>query len=61
MELVRSLLPGPALYDDGEAIVWGDPDAPIALAGHRRHGAGAGEHPGPDRRRRRCMVSARAT
>ena len=34
MELVRSLLPGPALYDDGEAIVWGDPAAPIALAGH---------------------------
>src|SRR5439155_26725502 len=27
MELVRSLLPGPALYDDGEAIVWGDPAA----------------------------------
>src|SRR5207248_2506630 len=34
MELVRSLLPGPALYDDGEAIVWGDPGAPVALAGH---------------------------
>jgi succinyl-diaminopimelate desuccinylase len=34
MELVRSLLPAPALYDDGEAIVWGDPAAPIALAGH---------------------------
>jgi succinyl-diaminopimelate desuccinylase len=34
MELVRSLLPGGALYDDGEAIVWGDPAAPVALAGH---------------------------
>jgi succinyl-diaminopimelate desuccinylase len=34
MELVRSLLPGPALYDDGEAIVWGDRSAPIVLAGH---------------------------
>jgi succinyl-diaminopimelate desuccinylase len=34
MELVRSLLPGSSLYDDGEAIVWGDPGAPITLAGH---------------------------
>jgi succinyl-diaminopimelate desuccinylase len=34
MELVRSLLPGESLYDDGEAIVWGDPTAPVALAGH---------------------------
>jgi len=34
MELVRSLLPGAPLYDDGEAIVWGDPSAPVALAGH---------------------------
>ena len=34
MELVRSLLPGEPLYDDGEAIVWGDAAAPIALAGH---------------------------
>src|SRR4051794_16508838 len=34
MELVRSLLPGAPLYDDGEAIVWGDPTATIALAGH---------------------------
>jgi len=34
MELVRSLLPGEALYDDGEAIVWGDPRAPLVLAGH---------------------------
>ncbi|HEY2311401.1 MAG TPA: hypothetical protein VGH46_09850, partial [Gaiellaceae bacterium] len=34
MELVRSLLPGKPLYDDGEAIVWGDPGAPVALAGH---------------------------
>jgi succinyl-diaminopimelate desuccinylase len=34
MELVRSLLPGEPLYDDGEAIVWGDGTAPVALAGH---------------------------
>jgi succinyl-diaminopimelate desuccinylase len=34
MELVRSVLPGAALYDDGEAIVWGDATAPVALAGH---------------------------
>ena len=34
MELVRSLLPGEPLYDDGEVIVWGDAAAPVALAGH---------------------------
>jgi succinyl-diaminopimelate desuccinylase len=34
MELVRSLLPGDRLYDDGEAIVWGDGTAPVVLAGH---------------------------
>jgi succinyl-diaminopimelate desuccinylase len=34
MELVRSLLPGEPLYDDGEAIVWGDAATPVALAGH---------------------------
>jgi succinyl-diaminopimelate desuccinylase len=34
MELVRSFLPGEPLYDDGEAIVWGDAAAPVALAGH---------------------------
>ena len=34
MELVRSLLPGEPLYDDGEAIVWGDAAMPVALAGH---------------------------
>jgi succinyl-diaminopimelate desuccinylase len=34
MELVRSLLPGAPLYDDGEAIVCGDAAAPVALAGH---------------------------
>jgi succinyl-diaminopimelate desuccinylase len=34
MELVRNLLPGEPLYDDGEAIVWGDAAAPVALAGH---------------------------
>jgi succinyl-diaminopimelate desuccinylase len=34
MELVRALLPGELLYDDGEAIVWGTPTAPVVLAGH---------------------------
>jgi succinyl-diaminopimelate desuccinylase len=34
MELVRRLLPGEPLYDDGEAIVWGSGDAPVVLAGH---------------------------
>ncbi|MFZ0343489.1 MAG: M20/M25/M40 family metallo-hydrolase, partial [Gaiellaceae bacterium] len=34
LELVRSLLPGEPLYDDDEAIVWGDAAAPVALAGH---------------------------
>jgi succinyl-diaminopimelate desuccinylase len=34
MELVRGLLPGEPLYDDGEAIVWGDAGAPVVLAGH---------------------------
>ena len=34
MELVRGLLPGALLHDDGEAILWGDPAAPVVLAGH---------------------------
>jgi len=34
MELVRRLLPGEPIYDDGEAIVWGSSEAPVALAGH---------------------------
>jgi succinyl-diaminopimelate desuccinylase len=34
MALVRGLLPGELLYDDGEAIVWGTPTAPVVLAGH---------------------------
>jgi succinyl-diaminopimelate desuccinylase len=34
MDLVRRLLPGEPLYDDGEAIVWGDLAAPVVLAGH---------------------------
>jgi succinyl-diaminopimelate desuccinylase len=34
VELVRRVLPGEPLYDDGDAIVWGDPAAPVALAGH---------------------------
>jgi len=34
MDIVRSLLPGAPLYDDGEAIVWGDAGSPVVLAGH---------------------------
>jgi succinyl-diaminopimelate desuccinylase len=34
MALVRALLPGEPLYDDGEAIIWGSPTAPVLLAGH---------------------------
>ena len=34
MELVRGLLPGEPLYDDGDAIVWGDAAAAVVLAGH---------------------------
>jgi succinyl-diaminopimelate desuccinylase len=34
MALVRALLPREPLYDDGEAIVWGEPTAPVVLAGH---------------------------
>jgi len=32
--LVRELLPGEALYDDGEVLLYGDPGAPVVLAGH---------------------------
>jgi succinyl-diaminopimelate desuccinylase len=34
MDLVRRALPGEPLYDDGDAIVWGDGQAPVVLAGH---------------------------
>ena len=34
LDLVRRLLPDAALYDDGEAILWGAPTAPVVLAGH---------------------------
>jgi len=34
MELVRELVPGDALYDDGEVLLAGDPSAPVVLAGH---------------------------
>jgi succinyl-diaminopimelate desuccinylase len=34
MDLVRRLMPGEPLYDDGDAIVWGDATAPVVLAGH---------------------------
>ncbi len=32
--LVRELVPGAPLYDDGEVLLYGDPAAPIVLAGH---------------------------
>jgi len=34
VELVRDLMPGPALYDDGDVLLYGDPAAPVVLAGH---------------------------
>ena len=34
VELVRTLLPGAPLYDDGEVLLYGDPAAPVVLAGH---------------------------
>jgi len=34
MELVRGLVPGDPLYDDGEVLLAGDPAAPVVLAGH---------------------------
>ena len=32
--LVRELVPLEALYDDGEVLLYGDPEAPVVLAGH---------------------------
>ncbi|HWX08487.1 MAG TPA: succinyl-diaminopimelate desuccinylase [Gaiellaceae bacterium] len=32
--LVRGLVPGTPLYDDGEVLLYGDPTAPVLLAGH---------------------------
>jgi succinyl-diaminopimelate desuccinylase len=32
--LVRELLPGDALFDDDEVLLYGDPHAPVVLAGH---------------------------
>jgi succinyl-diaminopimelate desuccinylase len=32
--LVRELVPGDALFDDGEVLLYGDPGAAIVLAGH---------------------------
>ena len=32
--LVRELVPGAPLYDDGEVLLYGDPAAPVVLAGH---------------------------
>ncbi len=34
VELVRTLVPGAPLYDDGEVLLYGDPAAPVVLAGH---------------------------
>jgi succinyl-diaminopimelate desuccinylase len=34
VELVRELVPGEPLYDDGECLLYGEPGAPIVLAGH---------------------------
>ncbi len=34
VELVRGLLPGEPLYDDGEVLLAGDPGARVLLAGH---------------------------
>jgi succinyl-diaminopimelate desuccinylase len=34
VEHVRGLLPGEALYDDGEVLLYGDATAPVLLAGH---------------------------
>jgi succinyl-diaminopimelate desuccinylase len=34
VSLVRDLVPGEALYDDGEALLYGLPGAPVVLAGH---------------------------
>ena len=34
MALVRELVPGEALYDDGEVLLVGRPTAPVVLAGH---------------------------
>jgi succinyl-diaminopimelate desuccinylase len=32
--LVRELLPGDALFDDGEVLLYGEPGTPVVLAGH---------------------------
>jgi len=32
--LVRELVPGRPLYDDGEVLLYGEPGAPVVLAGH---------------------------
>src|SRR4051812_7243473 len=34
MALVRELVDGRVLYDDGECLLVGDADAPVLLAGH---------------------------
>jgi succinyl-diaminopimelate desuccinylase len=34
VSLVRDLVPGEALYDDGEVLLYGPPGAPVVLAGH---------------------------
>jgi succinyl-diaminopimelate desuccinylase len=32
--LVREIVPAAPLYDDGEVLLYGDPEAPVVLAGH---------------------------
>jgi succinyl-diaminopimelate desuccinylase len=32
--LVREIVPGEPIYDDGEVLLYGDPAAPVVLAGH---------------------------
>src|ERR671937_1882534 len=46
MELVRMLVPGPSLYDDGECLLAGEPGAPVLLAGHLDTVPAQGNMPG---------------
>src|SRR5439155_9069973 len=44
--LVREVLPGTALYDDGEVLLYGGAGAPVVLAGHLDTVPGQGNIPG---------------
>jgi len=44
--LVREVLPGTALYDDGEVLLYGEAGAPVVLAGHLDTVPGQGNIPG---------------